>query len=165
MGKKQGSAVALKTDVVEHFEKFDHSRFYNCGKKQLTENPMYCDIRGGRANGDVNDISSIIVQLILYITHKFHISSGNSFLWHALIENVIIGNLLTESSTFDASLNFFDINTKQETLSRDLCLFVMSRMRTLAFEEEINFRFMPSNCYVIYFWLLFQSIHQIDYYL
>ena len=53
-----------------------------------------------------NDSSSNIAQLILYMIHKFYKSHGNSFLWHPPTDDVIIGNLLKKSSTFDASLNF-----------------------------------------------------------
>ena len=156
-----------------------------------------------------------------YVIHNFHTSNGNSFLCHAPIENVIVGNVLKESSTSGTSLKFFDINTQQETrfesllnsmapaiggasgdrgknnknsknsinrknsknkkdninnnnveinerkhgLSRDLCLYVMSRLTTMTFQKETNFRFIPSNCYVIYYLLFFQSIRNIDCYL
>ena len=62
-----------------------------------------------------NDSSNILVQSILYLIHEFYKSNGNSFLFHAPTEIVIIGNLLKKSSPFDASLNFFDTDTKQET--------------------------------------------------
>ena len=95
MRKGRGSAaVAPKTDVLKNFEKFDHSLFYNN--------------------------NSIIKRWIWYITYKFYISNGNSFLLHAQTENIIIGNLLRQSLTLDASSNFFDINTKQETCYESL---------------------------------------------
>ena len=57
------------------------------------------------------------------------------------------------------------MNERKRGLSHDFCSSVMPPLTTTAFEEETNFHFTASNRSIIHFWLLFQRISQIDYYL
>ena len=229
MRKEGGSAAVPKIDVLKDCEKFnyDHARLWNSDVNDVSHDDNGGDNRNVNELSEMSRLSTIaqmndnnnnnsIVECILYMIHELHKLNGNSFLWHASTENVIIGNLSKESSTIDASLNFFDINTRYESLSksmtpaidgasghsgrnskkstnsknsknsknkkgninnnnveineskhglsRDFCSSVMPRLISNAFEET-NFRFTPSNRSIIHFWLLFQRIPQIDYYL
>ena len=130
--RKQGNstAVAPKTYVLESCKKFNHSRLSNSDVNDVSHDDNG-DSRNVNQLSKMSHLSTIgqmsdndngnsIVQCILYIIHGRHKLNGDSFSWHAPTENVIIGNSLKESSTIDASLNFFDINTCYESLSKSM---------------------------------------------
>ena len=74
-------------------------------------------------------------------------------------------NSKNKKENINCNNNTVEINETKHESSRDFCLFVMQRSRTIALEEETYYRFMPSNRFVIHFWLFFQSITQTNYHL
>ena len=78
-------------DKFERFETFKHLQFYEWCKDELLNNEIFNDIRDIERQ---NSRSSMIIEWILFMINKFERLNGNSFLWHASTENVIIDGLL-----------------------------------------------------------------------
>ena len=141
----------------QEFERYDHKALYKWCQTQLTSSDLFDDLQEMKHG-------QLTKEWILSIVEGWDSLNGENFLLKDVSSEDIMQKLLTLSKGKHYREKY-KTDENKDAFSIHLCVSILSRLRILAFKQETQLGFIPSNNYVIYFWCFFNAAPVADIYI